>query len=83
MLSEHPSPHQRVPDAVGLAAELQEPPVVHDAVLCEALHYAKPAGRHAGQGPHAPAPALHNVGGSHILGGKESGNPRMEGDRHV
>ena len=59
MLSEQLSLHQRVPDAVGLAAELQEPPVVYDAVLCGAVHYAKPEEGHAGQGPYVPAPALH------------------------
>ena len=45
MLSEQLSLHQRVPDAVGLAAELQEPPVVHDAVYHGRGHLVVPEDR--------------------------------------
>lgn len=45
MLSEHPPLHKRVPDAVGLAAELQEPPVMDDAVCHGRRHLAVPEDR--------------------------------------
>ena len=77
------SEHQALLEPVAGASELDEPAMVHDAVLCGAVHYAKPEEGHAGQGPYVPAPALHNACGTHILGDKDSGSPEMKGDRYA
>ena len=45
MLSEHPSLHKRVSDAVGLAAELREPPVVDDVACHGRRHLVVPEDR--------------------------------------